>query len=227
MMWIIDEQVGMWYELPPDDEEEQLTFCEQLHEKETISVYSCNDSAISLYKWDIEYNFVLINWVLDSFTISDENLNTLVKDKLSWVMFMRDNTPTIIMSIIDFTVESKDDSLEKKLDIIDQFRIHFKLVPDAIYNIEWETEEFLVDFTLWTFKFQAHYNINTHLLTKIYYTTCGKMLEIKLLQIAVTTENEAQLIEISNNPQAFFTKANPAAYKKYQRMCEEKNEEKK
>ena len=48
---------------------------------------------------------------------------------------------------------------------------------------------------------------------------CGKVLEIKPLQIAITTENEDQLIEISNNPQAFFTKVNPAAYKKYQKMC--------
>jgi hypothetical protein len=30
-------------------------------------------------------------------------------------MFMRDNTPTIITSIIDFVAEKKDDSLEKKL----------------------------------------------------------------------------------------------------------------
>jgi hypothetical protein len=50
-------------------------------------------------------------------------------------MFMRENTPTIITSIIDFTVETKDDSLEKKLEIIDQFRIHFKLVPN-VSNIE-------------------------------------------------------------------------------------------
>jgi hypothetical protein len=35
------------------------------------------------------------------------------------------------------------------------------------------------------------------------------------------------LIEISNNPQAFFTKVNAAAYKKYQKMCEEDKETKK
>ena len=51
--------------------------------------------------------------------------------------------------------------------------------------------------------------MKTHLLTKISYMDCGKVLEIKPLQIAITTENEDQLIEISNNPQAFFTKVNP------------------
>jgi hypothetical protein len=51
-------------------------------------------------------------------------------------MFMKDNTPTIIAAIIDFTVEVQDDTLEKKLDIIDQFRIHFKLIPESVENIE-------------------------------------------------------------------------------------------
>jgi hypothetical protein len=48
---------------------------------------------------------------------------------------MKENTPTIIKSIIDFSVETTDDSLGKKLEIIDQFRIHFKLVP-SVSNIE-------------------------------------------------------------------------------------------
>jgi hypothetical protein len=51
-------------------------------------------------------------------------------------MFMRDDTPMIVTSIIDFTVESADDNIDKKLEIINQFRIHFKLVPDNIYDIE-------------------------------------------------------------------------------------------
>ena len=140
---------------------------------------------------------------------------------------MKENTPTIIKSIIDFTVETIDDSLEKKLEIIDQFRIHFKLVPDSVNNIQWESDKFLVDFTLWTFKLQARYDVNTHILTNVSYVACDKTLEIRSLQIPITTENESQLIEISNNPQAFFTKVNSAAYKKYQRMCDEEKDNKK
>ena len=63
-------------------------------------------------------------------------------------MFMRDDTPAIITSIIDFSIETPNNSIEKKLDIFDQFRIHFKLVPDDVHDIEGETEEFLVDLTL-------------------------------------------------------------------------------
>jgi hypothetical protein len=52
-------------------------------------------------------------------------------------MFTKDNTPTIIMSIIEFDIEENDDdNIEKKLSIVDQFRIHFKLVPDNIESIE-------------------------------------------------------------------------------------------
>ena len=52
-------------------------------------------------------------------------------------MFMKDNTSTIIKSIIDFSIETKDDdSLEKKIGIINQFRIHFKLELDDIQGIE-------------------------------------------------------------------------------------------
>jgi hypothetical protein len=61
---------------------------------------------------------------------------------------MKDNTPTIITAIIDFTVETQDDTLEKKLDVIDQFRIHFKLVPESVENIDGESDEFLVNFTI-------------------------------------------------------------------------------
>jgi hypothetical protein len=52
-------------------------------------------------------------------------------------MFTKDNTPTIIMSIIDYSVEEKaDDDIETKLAIIDQFRIHFKLIPNNVQSIE-------------------------------------------------------------------------------------------
>jgi hypothetical protein len=45
---------------------------------------------------------------------------------------MKDNTQTIITSIIDFEAGvADDDNIQKKLYIIDQFRIHFKLVPEV------------------------------------------------------------------------------------------------
>ena len=226
MLNYIEEQVWMWYELEPENKEPQPTFCEQIQEREDVSVYACDDSTISLYKWDIEYNFTIVNGILDTYSIGDEDTQKAVEQKLNWVMFMRDNTPTIITSIIDFVAEKKDDSLEKKLWIIDQFRIHFKLIPDDIHNIDWKPDDFLIDFTLWEFKMQANYNINTHMLTRISYVDCDKTLEIKWLKIAVTTENETQLISILNNPKAFFTQSNPAAYKKYQKMCDVPEDEK-
>jgi hypothetical protein len=53
-------------------------------------------------------------------------------------MFNRDNTPTIINSIVKYKEEinpEEDSKIEQKLQIIDQFRIHFKLIP-KIYDIE-------------------------------------------------------------------------------------------
>ena len=219
MMWYIEEQVWMWYEKMSKDADYQPTFCEEIQERSDISVYTCDESHISLYKWDIEYNFDLENWVLKSFTISDESLESELKNKLEWVMFMKDETPTIITSIIDFSIETQDDNIEKKLDIFNQFRIHFKLVPDDIHNIEWESDEFIVDFTLWDFKLQGRYNTETHLLSKIMYTDCSENVEIRNLTISITTENDSQLIEILNNPRIFLTQSNPAAYKKYQKVC--------
>jgi len=46
-------------------------------------------------------------------------------------------------------------------------------------------------------------------------------LEIRNLTIEVSADNEAQLMEILNNPRIFLTKANPAAFQKYQKMCNE------
>ena len=224
MLSYIDEQVWMWYELEPEETEPQPTFCEQIQEREDIAIYTCNDSSISLYKWEIEYNFTLTNWILDSYSISDEKLDKLVKEKLKWVMFMKDNTQTIITSIIDFEGNFGDDNLQKKIDIIDQFRIHFKLIPDDIHDIKWNSNEFLIDLTLWEIKLQAKYNINTHTLTNISYASCDRLLEIRWLAIPITSENEPQLIEILNNPKVFLIKTNQAAYKKYQKMCEEDKE---
>jgi hypothetical protein len=51
----------MWYELEQENPEPQPTFCEKISERKDISVYVCDDSSISVYKGDIEYNFVLIN----------------------------------------------------------------------------------------------------------------------------------------------------------------------
>ena len=219
MLNYIDEQVGMWYEVAKEEKEESQSFCEQLMTKENIVVYSCDDSSISLYKWEVEYNFVLVDWILDSFTISDENLESIIKSKLDGVLFMRDSTPTMIISIIDFTVESEDESIEKKLEIIDQFRIHFKIVPDEISGVEWNSDVFLINFKLWDFDLQGYYDINTHILAKIAYTNCQKPLEIKQLSLEITSENEAQLIEILNNPRVFFANVNPSVYKKYQKVC--------
>lgn len=216
----IEEKVWMWYEVNPENLEPQPTFCETISEREDIAVYTCDDSSISVYKWDVEYNFTLTNWILNSFTISDKNLEQIIKTKLDGVMVMRDSTPSIITSIIDFTVESKDDNIEKKLRIIDQFRIHFKLVPDDIHDIEWKSDVFLIYFTLWEFKLQAYYDINTQTLTKISYANCGeRQLEIKKLSIEVTANNEPELMEILNNPKVYFARVNPTIYKKYQKVC--------
>lgn len=221
MLNYIDEQIGMWYELPSEEWDQKQTFCEELQERDDIVVYSCDDASILLYKGDIEYNFVLVNWILDSFTIWDEELNSLLQDHLKSVMFMRENTSTVIKSIIEFEMDEwEDDTISEKLDIIDQFRIHFKIVPDDISKIEWTASEFLVNFMLWEFNLQANYDIEKHLLTKISYVACDKVLEIRNLTIEVSTENESKLIEILNNPRIFLAQSNPSAYKKYQRMCD-------
>lgn len=219
MLNYIDEQVWMWYESTSENFEEQPTFCENIMERDDIDVYTCDDTSISLYKWDVEYNFVLSDWILNSFTISDKDLEQLIKSKLDGVLFMKDSTPSIITSIIDFEVETEDWNLEKKLEIIDQFRIHFKMVPDDIRDVEWSINLFLIDFTLWDFKLQGYYDIGSHVLTKISYANCDKPLEIRQLSIEITSENEPQLIEILNNPRVFFATISPSIYKKYQKVC--------
>ena len=219
MLNYIDEQVWMWYESNTDKIEEQPTLCENIMGREDIAVYTCDDTWISLYKWDVEYNFVLIDWILESFTISDEDLDQLIKSKLDWVLFMRDSTPSMITSIIDFEVATEDGNLEKKLEIVDQFRIHFKIVPDDIRDVEWKSDVFLINFTLWDFKLQGYYDVNNHVLTKISYTNCDKPLEIRQLSIEITSDNEPQLLEILNNPRVFFASVSPSIYKKYQKAC--------
>ena len=165
----------------------------------------------------------MINWILESYTISDESIESTIKDQLSTVMMSKDNTPTIIASIVNYEAEvTPDNNLEKKLEVINQFRIHFKIVPN-FYDIAWEDDIFTVEFSLWDFDLQARYNVETHLMTRISYVACDKTLEIRGLTIEVSVNNQAQLTEILNNPRIFLTNANQAAFKKYQRMCDDSN----
>ena len=221
MLSLIDKEVWMNYETAPKKSEDEPTLCDNLMWKDDINIYDCSAESIILYKWDVEYNFTFKDWSLESFRINDEKIDIVIREKLNWTMFTKYNTPTIITSIIDFNVENNedDDDIEKKLSITDQFRIHFKLAPEDIQSIKWKPDDFIVSFTLWDFKLQGNYNINTHLLTKISYANCPKPLEIKQLSIEITAENEPQLIEISNNPKVFFVNANPTVYKKYQKTC--------
>jgi hypothetical protein len=80
---------------------------------------------------------------------------------------------------------------------------------------------FMVEFSIWDFNLQARYDVETHKLTKISYVACNKTLEIRNLTIEVSASNSSQLTEILNNPRMFFANANSAAYRKYQRMCEQ------
>lgn len=225
MIWYIDEQVWFWYKAPVQNFEKQKSLCEQLREKENIIVYNCDDFNILLYGWDwsIEYSFILENWILQTFTVSDEDLEKVIKKNFGNILFNKDNTPTIVTSIVEFELEKAeepDNNIEKKLQVIDQFRIHFKLIP-IIYDIEWEDSIFLVEFTLWDeFTLRARYNLDTHLLTRISYYECEKTLEIRNLTIEVSADNEGVLTEILNNPRIFLTRANPSAFQKYQKMCD-------
>ena len=222
MLNYIDEQVWMWYSQREQSSWGASYVCWELLWIENTAVYSCDESSILLYRWDIEYNFKLSNGVLDSFTISDENLESLVKDKLKWKMFTKDDTAAVIKSIVEFDLSQWDSNLEKKLDIIDQFRIHFKIIPTDVLDVEWQLDVFFVTFTVWGIDLQAYYDVNTHLLTKISFVDCEKTLEIRNLSIEVSVENENQLTEIMNNPKVFFARTNPSAYKKYLSMCENK-----
>lgn len=226
MIWYIDEQVWYWYEEPVDESGKQKSLCEQLRENTSIVVYDCDDSNILLYGWDwtIEYSFALEDWILQSFSVSDEDLDSFINNRLWDILFSKDNTPTIITSIIGFKLEKaeeEDDNLETKIEIANHFGRTFKIDP-IVSDIEWEDDVFLVEFVLGDeFTLRARYNVDTQLLTKISYFECGKTLEIRNLTIKVSADNESQLKEILNNPRIFLTRANPAAFQKYQKMCEE------
>ena len=219
ILGIIDEQIWYWYRDPLWEVIIKATLCEGLQLRDDIDLYTCDDTSIVLYKWDIEYTFVLDNGVLESFNISDSDLNSSIKDVFWSLLTSKDTTPTIIDSIISFKKdEITHDDIEKKLDVIDQFRIHFKVVP-TISDVEWEENVFMVDFLLWDVELQWYYNLDTRLLNKISYVACGETLEIKNLEIEITTENEVQLAKILNNPRVFLSSVNEGAYRKYQRMC--------
>lgn len=222
MIPYINEQISMWYK--NTENEEKITVCDELRDMLDLVVYTCNDSSILLYKWDVEYNIVLSNWVLDSFSISDEYLNSLANDRFGSVMTSSENTPTLIKDIIELDiewVENTDSSDDENIYVSEYFQRHFNIIPDNVQMIEWETNIFLVDFMLWDIALQAYYNADEHLLTKIYYVVWEKTLEIKNLTIELSTENQLQLRAILNNPEVFLYQANVAAYKKYKKMVEE------
>ena len=142
-------------------------------------------------------------------------------------MFNKDNTLDTIKSILDYHEETSEevDNLDKKLQVVDQFRIHLKLIPE-VYDIVGMENEFMVEFTLWNIDLQANYNLDSHQLSAISYKACDKTLEIEWLTINLSSNNSDQLNELLNNPRVFFVRANQWAYMDYLKMCEsEKSEE--
>ncbi len=218
MLVYIDEQVGFWYNVQAEEVDDNPTLCDKLNENSDIELQSCDDSSIVLTKWGIEYKFEINNWVLSTFVINDNELNSMIKENLVWIIITKDNTQAIIESIIEFTKgESGENDAEKRMKVIDQFRLYFKIIPE-IESVEWNSA--VVTFTLWELDFRAYYDIDTQILSKISYVACDKKLEIKGLTIEVGSNNISQLTEIMNNPRVFFTKVDQTAYKKYQKMCE-------
>lgn len=217
MLVYIDEQVWFWYNVQAEKEWEDSTFCDKLDGRSDLELKSCSDALIILNKWSLEYKFEISNWLLNSFQVNDDKLNSKIKDNLAWVIITKDNTVELIESIIEYTEnDSNEEELDKKMQVIDQFRLYFKIIPE-IESVKWNLV--LVNFTLWEFELQAYYDINTQQLSKISYVACDKKLEIKGLTIEVSSNNIPQLTEILNNPRVFFTKVNQITYKQYQEMC--------
>ena len=102
MLWYINEQIAFWYKAPWEDWEIEFTLCDRLGGKSKVELFTCDESSVVLYKSDTEYAFTLVNWILDSFVVSDSALDSALKEMFGSVMTSRDNTPTVIESIIDF-----------------------------------------------------------------------------------------------------------------------------
>ena len=81
MLWYIDQQISFWYKDPKEIQVE-FNLCSDLENRGDVEVYGCDDSSIILYKWDIEYAFTLVNWIYESFDISDSELDSVLKEKL-------------------------------------------------------------------------------------------------------------------------------------------------
>ena len=165
----------------------------------------------------------MVDGVLYSYSVSDDEIDISTRVMLKSLMFTKDNTLPVIRAILEHKVDViQPDNMKNKLQVVDQFRIHMKLIPD-VYDIEWNDNEFVVEFTLWEFDLQAHYNIDTHMLTNISYMSCDKTLEIDNFTIELSVENASTLTELLNNPRVFLVRNNRQAYEKYLKMCE--NEE--
>ena len=221
MLNYIDDQIGFRYVGASDQNKTVLTLCDELQEREDIDVNLCNDSDIRLLIDGVEYRFKMQKGILNSFEISNSQIDTNIRDKLSTMMFTRENTPVIIKSILSYKEEKGDgdENLENKLQAVDQFRIYMKLIPE-VYDIEWISDEFIVEFKLWEIDLQARYNINTYQLTNISYINCDKSMEISWLVIELSSNNMDNLTELLNNPRVYLMRANPDIYRNYLKMCE-------
>ena len=106
MLWYIDEQIWFWYKAPWENVEAEFTLCDKLESIGGIELYSCDDSSVVLYKWDVEYAFTLLNWILESFAISDPDIDSVLKELFSSILTSKENTPTVIESIINYEVDT-------------------------------------------------------------------------------------------------------------------------
>ena len=111
MLEYLDEQIWFW----APTEVETDTLCTNLSQSELRDVYTCDVSSsdpVEVYKNGLEYTFILYNGILDSFTISDSDLEKHLKSQVKFEMLTKNETLGAIEYILGYEKSQQEAALQ-------------------------------------------------------------------------------------------------------------------
>ena len=193
-----------------------------------VNIQSCSpdsiifDKVIHSLSWtnDVTYTFFLNNFIPTSITVSNDTLQKNV-----WILITLNNSDSLtglLQKVIDvpFVLPVAQDTGQHEgnsttISVLETFQKYLSIKPNDIAE---KSGKVLIDFTLSSIYFLAYYNVNTHILSPMYFKsvgTAGVPLIIQWLSLTLDDDHLDSIKQFIANPLTVIQGVDVNAWRNY------------